>query len=183
MKKKLWEWIARKKQMILYLIFGVVTTVCSLLACYLTLRLGVLVFHDEKGEPTAFLDVLGSTTQWVVGVIVAFLTNKRWVFVDAARGGRATARQFGAFAGARVATYLLEVVLNLSFIALLELMHYRAPSFPLFGQELALSARVWAKALAAVAIVIANYFISKLWIFRKPNGAEESSKEKKEAKS
>lgn len=165
--KRLWKWIAQKKQLILYLIFGGVTTVCSLLACYLTLKFGVLIFHDEKGEPTAFLDVLGSTTQWIVGVVVAFVTNKRWVFVDAERGRRATVRQFGVFAGARAGTYVLEVVLNLTFIAVLEILHYRTPTFPLFGQEIAISARLWAKALAAVAIVIANYFISKLFVFRR----------------
>lgn len=167
MKEKLKNLIIRKKQVILYLLFGVITSVCSLLACYLTLKFGVLILHDEKGEPTALLDVLGSTTQWIVGVIVAFLTNKRWVFTEAEQGGRATMKQFGVFAGARVATYFLEVVLNLALIALLEFLHYRAPSFPLFGQQIALSARFWAKAIAAVVIVVANYFISKLIVFRK----------------
>lgn len=167
MKEGLKRLIARKRQLLLYLVFGVLTSVCSLLACYLTLKFGVLLFHDEKGEPTALLDVLGSTTQWIVGVVVAFVTNKRWVFVEAERGGRATAKQFGTFAGARVLTYFLEVVLNLAFIAFLEFLHYRTSTFPLFGQEIAISARVWAKAMAAVAVVIANYFISKLFIFRK----------------
>ena len=176
MKEKLKRFIIRKKQLLLYLLFGVLTSVCSLLACYLTLKFGVLVFHDEKGEPTAFLDILGSTTQWIVGVLIAFITNKRWVFVDAEHGGRATAKQFGAFAGARVVTYFLEVVLNLALIAVLEFLHYRTPTFPLFGKEIAISARVWAKAFAAVAVVIANYFISKLFIFRKKrNELDESS--------
>ena len=68
--------VIRKKQLILYLLFGVITTVCSLLAWYVTMHVGVFVFHDENGDPTAFLDVLGSTSQWIVGVVVAFITNK-----------------------------------------------------------------------------------------------------------
>lgn len=175
MKEELKRLIARKRQLLLYLVFGVLTSVCSLLACYLTLKFGVLLFHDEKGEPTALLDVLGSTTQWIVGVVVAFVTNKRWVFVDAEHGGRATVKQFSAFAGARVATYFLEVVLNLAFISILEFLHYRTPTFPMFGTEIAISARVWAKAFAAVAVVIANYFISKLFIFRKKRTALDES--------
>ena len=113
------------------------------------------------------LDVLGSTTQWIVGVVGAFLTNKRWVFTEAEHGGRAAVKQFGIFAGARVATYFLEVVLNLVLIALLEQLHLHASTFPLLGQRIALSARFWAKAISATVIVVTNYFISKLVVFRK----------------
>ena len=173
MKEQIHRLIVQKKQVILYLLFGVVTTVCSLFACYLTLKFGVLILHDEKGEPTAFLDVLGSTTQWIVGVLVAFVTNKCWVFVEAERGVGATAKQFASFSGARVATYFLEVVLNLAFIYALEGLHYRTAILPMFGQELAISARVWAKALAAIAVVIANYFISKLFVFRRKRSEDE----------
>lgn len=177
MKKSVKELVIQKKQLILYLVFGTVTSICSLLACYLTLKFGVLLLHDEKGEPTALLDILGSTTQWIVGVVVAFLTNKRWVFTDAERGGGVAVRQFGIFAGARVATYFLEVVLNLALIALLERLHLHAPAFPLFGQQIALSARFWAKALSAMVIVITNYFISKLVVFRKKKSVESEKHE------
>ena len=66
-----------------------------------------------------FVDILGSTSQWIVGVLVAFLTNKKWVFTDAEKGTKATFKQLGIFSGARVATYFLEVFINLIFIALL----------------------------------------------------------------
>ncbi|MBO5938149.1 MAG: GtrA family protein [Clostridia bacterium] len=172
------RFVVRKKQLILYLLFGGVTTVCSLLAWYLTLRFGVLVFHDEKGDPTAFLDVLGSTAQWVVGIVVTFTTNKKWVFREAEHGLRAAVRQFGIFCSSRVLTYFLEVAVNLGIIALLDdLLHYHAPVFEIVGREFELSARIWAKLISSIVVIVANYFVSKLIVFRKKD--EKDPKEDK----
>ncbi len=153
----------KHKQLTLYFAFGLITTVVSLAACYLTLKIGVLFLHDQNGEPTELLDIIGSTTQWVTGVIVAFVTNKKWVFTDAEQGARATAKQLFTFSGSRVATYFLEVVINLLAIALLERIGY--VSFYIIGIEI--SVRVWAKVFSSVLVVISNYFISKLLVFRK----------------
>ena len=175
MAEKIKALIQRKKHLILYLMFGVITTVCSLAAWYVTLHFGVLIWHDEQGEPTAFLDVLGSTTQWVVGVLVAFVTNKKWVFVNSEKGLRVTMRQLGIFSGSRVATYFMEVAMNLGVIGLFDLLQYRAPVLHMFGIEMELSARLWAKVASSIAVVIANYFISKLVVFRRkqpPAGGE-----------
>lgn len=170
------RFIVQKKQLILYLFFGFLTTVVSLLACYLTLRFGVLFLHDENGEPTALLDVLGSTTQWVVGVLMAFFTSKLWVFTEAEHGARASLKQFGIFCSSRVATYFLEVAVNLGIIALLDdLLRYDAPSFEIFGYRLELSARLWAKVISSVFVFVSNYFISKLFVFRKKNEKEEKA--------
>ncbi len=146
--------------------FGLLTTVISLLAWYLTLKLGVLIWHDENGEPTAFLDIMGSTAQWVFGVLVAFVTNKFWVFTDADRGIRVTLRQLAVFSGSRVATYIMEVLINLGGIALLELLG--CPSIPvqLWFLSLTVDARLWAKLLSSILVVVCNYFISKLFVFR-----------------
>ncbi|MBQ8331047.1 MAG: GtrA family protein [Clostridia bacterium] len=167
MKKKIKQFIQKKKQLILYLLFGAVTTVVSLFACYVTLKLGTLVWHDEKGDPTAFVDILGSTSQWVTGVLVSFLTNKKWVFTEAEHGGRATLKQLGVFSGSRVGTYFLEVMINLLVIDMLERLHYPDLVLTLLGMELTLSARIWAKVVSSILVVIVNYFISKLIVFRK----------------
>jgi putative flippase GtrA len=169
---KVRDLIERKKQLILYLGFGVITTVVSLLAWYLTLKFGVLIWHDEAGEPTAFLDILGSTTQWISGVLVAFVTNKLWVFTEADRGIRVTLRQLAVFSGSRVLTYFLEVGINLGGIALLELLG--CPSFELhvLFADFTVDARLWAKVISSVVIVFSNYFISKLFVFRKKKTQE-----------
>ena len=158
------------KQIIRYLFFGVVTTAVSLAACFLTLKVGVAFLHDENGEPTELLDVIGSTVQWVSGVIVAFVTNKLWVFDNSERGFRKTLGQLGVFSASRVGTYFLEVVLNLACIKLLVLIGYKTVTLTLAGLDVELSARLWAKLIAAVFVVISNYYISKIVVFRKKKG-------------
>ena len=166
--KRIEQWMKRHKELILYLLFGVITTVCSMAACYLTLKVGVLLgWDDGTGDPTMGLDILGSTTQWVVGVLVAFWTNKKWVFVNAEHGLRVAWRQFLVFSGSRVLTYFLEVGINLGSIAVLEAIHLPEPTLHLFGIELSLTVRLWAKLISSVVIVVSNYFISKLFVFRK----------------
>lgn len=168
MKKKLLAFYENHRELVLYFTFGIITTIASLGACYITLKLGVLVWHDEQGEPTEFLDILGSTVQWVVGVLTAFFTNKKWVFTYAEQGIRASSKQLLKFSSSRVGTYFLEVFINLGVIALFDLCSYRAPVLPVFGLfSLELSSRLWAKVVSSVVVVIANYFISKLFVFKK----------------
>lgn len=155
------------KQLILYLFFGVITTVVSVAACFITLKIGVKFMHDEAGEPTALLDVLGSTTQWIVGVLVAFITNRLWVFTDAERGVKAGFKQLAVFSGSRVVTYFIEVFINLGVIALFESLGYTAPTLNLIFFSLALTSRIWAKVISSIVVVISNYFISKLLVFKK----------------
>ena len=161
------EFLRRHSLFISYFLFGILTTVLSLGACYLTLKIGVRFWHDEEGNPLKRLDVLASTVQWVVGVLVAFATNKRYVFVDAPKGREQTARQLLLFSGSRVGTYFLEVATNLGVILLLDALSYRAFDLPLIFFSITISSRVWAKLASSVLVVIANYFISKLLVFRK----------------
>ena len=171
--------IVRKKQLILYLSFGLLAGFFSLLAWYLTLYFGVFLLKDENGAPTALLDILGSTAQWIVGVVVTFTTNKKWVFREAEHGARAGIKQFGIFCSSRVLTYFLEVGVNLGVIALFErLLHYHAPILRLFGYGVEMSARIWAKLIALIVVIVANYFISKLIVFRKKD--KKDQKDEKE---
>ncbi len=182
MKQMIRRIYGKYHQLILYLLFGVITTVASLGICYLTLKVGVLIWHDENGAPTAFLDILGSTTQWVSGVLVSFWTNKKWVFTEAEHGRRATWRQLETFSLSRIGTYFLEVFVNLLAIDILERLHYSELVLNPFGIELALSARLWAKVISSILVVIANYYISKLLVFRKKKGSSRSGEDKKAEK-
>lgn len=167
MIEKIKKLCVKHKQIILYLVFGFVTTVASLGAWYATMELGVLFWHDGNGEPTAGLDIVGSTVQWVVGVLVAFVTNKKWVFVDADKGVRVTVRQFATFTSSRVLTYILEVLMNLGLIWVFTALGYKSFTLNLVVYSLDVTERIWAKFLTAVAVVITNYVLSKLLVFRK----------------
>ncbi len=164
--KKLKELILKNKQIILYLFFGFVTTVISLAIWFLTLKIGVNFINDGNGQPNELLDVIGSTTQWISGVVVAFFTNKWWVFTEAEKGTQAGLKQFGVFAGSRVGTYFLEVVINLLIIKLFDVCGYVAVTLMLFKFGIELTSRFWAKMISSVVVVISNYYISKLLVFK-----------------
>ncbi len=164
--RKIKELLTKHRELILYMLFGLVTTVVSIGAWFLTLKLGVKLLHDEQGQPTELLDIIGSTMQWVSGVLVAFVTNKKWVFSSAQKGRLATLRQLAVFSGSRVGTYVLEVVINLSLIAAFEFFSYSSFTLSLGFFKLDVTSRIWAKLISSVVIVIANYFISKLLVFR-----------------
>lgn len=157
----------KHKEIVLYLFFGVITTVVSLGVCFLTLKIGVIFMHDENGEPTELLDIIGSTTQWISGVLVSFFTNKLWVFTSAERGTKATLKQLAVFSSSRVATYFIEVAINLGVIALFDALGYTAPLINLIIFSFVLTSRVWAKVISSIVVVISNYFISKLLVFKK----------------
>ena len=168
MKMKIKNFYLAHKQIILYFVFGVITSVCSLGACFLTLRLGLCFdfFIDNDGAPTPSLDIIGSTVQWIVGVLVAFFTNKLWVFTDAPMGRRNTAIQFGMFALSRVGTYVLEVVINLCAIGIFGIFGYNDHYLSLGITVVNLNSRLWAKIISSIVVVIVNYVISKRLVFK-----------------
>ncbi len=166
--EKIKNFLNKHKQLILYSFFGVTTTILSFAAWYITMELGVLIWHDDKGEPTWGLDIAGSTVQWVVGVITAFISNKKWVFVDADKGVRVTIRQFISFTCSRLLTFFIETFLNLGLIEVFVRLGYKSFHLDIFKYEFDVTERIWAKILTAVAVVVINYVMSKLVVFRQP---------------
>ena len=164
--KKIYE---KYKEIILYLLFGVITTVVSLTSCFITLKIGVLFdfLRGADGQPIELLDIIGSCVQWVSGVLVAFYTNKKWVFTGSEQGKEATLKQLITFSGARVATLFVEIVINLGTIALFDLAGYKPVELNLIILTLALTSRLWAKIVSSIVVVVSNYFISKFFVFTK----------------
>lgn len=178
MIKKIKALYEKHRLVIKYLFFGLITTVISLLICYVTVKSASLVWHDENGDPTQIADILGSVTQWISGVLVAFFTNKLWVFTQAEHGARATFKQLTVFSGARVGTFFLEAGVNLGIIWLLDdLIGINAPVIPLGFMDFELNARIWAKVISSIIVVVTNYYISKLVVFKKKNREEQAKAE------
>ena len=172
--KKIKELYVKYKEIILYLFFGVVTTVVSLAACFVTLKVGVLfeALRDEAGEPTELLDVLGSTVQWVSGVLVAFFTNKKWVFTDAEKSS-STLRQLCVFASGRVVTFFIDYGVTLFGAIALAAVLPALNSVSILGKELNVN-EIAAKIVAAVIVIISNYIFSKLFVFKKKKNTSEN---------
>ena len=131
------------KEGILYLIFGGLTTLISILSFWLfSLMLG-----EEKYLLSNFLS-------WVLAVIFAFVTNKTLVFGSKKTDRSTLLREGLEFLGARVFSLGLE---EGGLWLLLDA----------FGMALLPSGDLIAKVIMSVIVILVNYFLSKFIIFKK----------------
>lgn len=139
--KALWK---KHREVLMYLIFGGLTTAVDWGVSYL-----LYFFWGAAIEETAVLVHLANTIAWAAAVTFAYVTNRIWVFESSRRGLLPILGEFASFAGGRVLTLLLQEAM-----------------FVVFFHWLGISEFI-VKAIAAVLVVIANYFISKLLVFKK----------------
>lgn len=121
------------RAVLLYLFFGAVTTFVNFLTFWILRR--------------CFLcpELVANIIAWILSVLVAFCTNRRYVFRS--RNG-AVFRELLHFTGLRVGTLLLEEGAIFLFVTCLSCYD------------------MLVKAVVAVAVVILNYLFSRLWVFR-----------------
>lgn len=93
-------------------------------------------------------ELLANVYSWLLAVGFAYITNRRWVFCSGAKG-RELGKEVLAFYSGRLLTLALEEGLLLVLVTWL--------SFPATGVKLA----------AQIAVLIGNYLISKIFVFRK----------------
>ena len=149
MIQKIKDLLKQYRRVILYLIFGVLTTVVDWGISFL-----LYYFWGEAIEANALLVHCANTIAWAAAVLFAFVTNRVLVFQSTSRGALAIFKELGSFAGGRVLTLLLQEAMFVIFFTWLGVSEYIV------------------KVVAAVLVVILNYFISKLLVFRKRKGEE-----------
>jgi putative flippase GtrA len=136
---KLWKKYKRHEEIINYLIAGGFTTVVSLGAKFLCAA--TILDADIAWE-----NMLLSLINWTVGVTVAYITNRGFVFKSQEKN---ILKEIGKFVAARIATLPLDSVVNLVLVNLLG-VDYRISTI-----------------FSAILVIIANYIFSKLFVFRK----------------
>lgn len=137
----------RLKEGLRYLVFGVLTTLVNWVAYWL-LTEGLGLSGYQEGSAGYHAVATGANAAaWVLAVLFAFFTNKRYVF-RSDRAHRGAWGEFFLFVSARVLSLLLFDVL-------------------LFNLCLRVMDDKLAKLLMNVLVVIFNYFASKFVIFRK----------------
>ena len=124
----------------LYLVFGGLTTVISIVT---KLFLFGLVPGEPKWESTA-----GVVFSWICAVTFAFFTNKKYVFKNETHTAQEFWKVFFSFYGARLATLAMEEAIFLICCDWLG-MNKTVITF-----------------LSQVFIFIANYILSKVFVFR-----------------
>lgn len=151
----------------MYLIFGVLTTVVGMGTYFLIMKgaeyLPHISMEDETSATYIAVYVAAQIIQWVAAVLFAFVTNRKWVFTDADHSKSSLGRQIALFAGSRVASLLLDIGVTYGCTLLLALWM----TVPPVVLGISLTPGVLAKVVAAVLVVIANYVLSKLIVFRK----------------
>ena len=163
------------REIIMYLVFGVLTTVVGF-GTYFLIMAGAehlldIPMEDETSVTYITVYVIAQIIQWVAAVLFAFFTNRKWVFTEADRSKDTFWRQLILFAGSRVASFLLDLGVTYGCTLLLALWIVTPPG--ILG--IALTPGIIAKLVAAVLVIIANYVLSKLIVFRKAKTQETTS--------
>jgi len=147
--KKIKELIIKYRELITYVVFGVLTTLVNW-AVYT-----VLVFALPDGMQESAKLTLSNAAAWVAGVLFAFITNKIWVFESKSFKPAVLIKELFSFVAARAATGVLEIF----GVPLLVKIGLNQTVFGIDGAI--------AKAVVSVAVVILNYVFSKLIVFKK----------------
>lgn len=115
---------------------------------------GFLAFVLNYGLYYLFDNVLGmhymvaTVLSWVLTVVFAYWTNRTFVFKSKNKDAQSLLEEFLSFIGARVATELLEMGLMFLMVGCAGLNE------------------MISKFVCQVLVIVANYFLSKLWIFK-----------------
>ena len=149
MKKLLSKLLNRET--ILYLIFGVLTTVLNLAVFWL--------MNKAVGEALALVN---NAVAFVVAVAFAYVTNKLFVFESKSWDSATLLKEIPSFVGARLFSFGLEELLLWLAKDVLAVGKY---SLAILG--LTIGGLMIAKILISVIVVILNYIFSKFFIFKK----------------
>jgi len=165
----------RKKQreVLMYLIFGVLTTLVSMITFFLI----DLAFENHSLEilffsyPVDILMLINQTISWIAAVSFAFLTNRAWVFCS--KGP--FFKEMLSFFSARIATLILFELLVFSFLIFILENGFGISNNSLFISIIGLDFK-WnfvVKLINSVFVMVSNYFFSKWFIFNKVNVVED----------
>lgn len=140
----------KNKSVLLYLFFGGLTTLVSILTFWLA---ELFIRSDFNvsifGSMYSTKVVLSNAISWICAVLFAFFTNRIWVFNSPTDSWTGFFKQMAAFFGGRFATFLLETAILVVFVSILN-----------FNEMLM-------KIIAQLVVLVSNYVISKLIVFRK----------------
>lgn len=140
--QKIIELYKKYKEVINYLIFGVLTTIVSLATKYL------LLFTILDASNALQLQI-AVVTSWVVACMFAYITNRIWVFESKTKQ---IFKEMIKFFAARLTTLGLEMLIMFVFVTALKL-------------NSDMWVIVWTL-VSQVAIIIGNYILSKLIVFK-----------------
>lgn len=143
-----WDDEARRKELIWYIVFGVLTTAVNYAVYWVMRNVTGMDRVMQDSDAYRIRANVSNLTAWVLSVLFAFVTNKKYVFRSGKGMGSGAGRELALFFLSRIASYLI------FDLALFTLCLYFMPD-------------LIDKLLMNVLVVIFNYFMSKIVVFRK----------------
>ena len=134
---KIKDLLRKYKFIILYGIFGVLTTLINIVSYSL--------FYSVFGVS----NVISNIIAWVISVLFAFITNKLWVFESKSFEFKLFVAELGNFTLCRLATGVLD--LGIMFV----------------GVDLLKGPAIILKVVSNIIVIILNYVMSKVFVFKK----------------
>lgn len=131
--------LKKYRELIVYLVVGVMTTIFAWGVCW-------ICEHFFLDPQISWQNSLINTIGWVAGVCFAYPLNRKWVFQST---NPHVLSEFLGFAGSRVSTWIMEVLIMALCVNVIGLGYWVSKIF-----------------IAAVVVTIANYIFSKMLVFK-----------------
>lgn len=137
--KELKKVYLKYQEIINYLIFGALTTIVSLLTYYL---LVLTILNPNNAIELQIANIIS----WITCVTFAYITNRKYVFNSKNKN---IFKEIIKFYSSRLTTLFLDVIIMYIFVTKLE-----------FNDKII-------KIIVQILIIILNYILSKLLVFKK----------------
>ena len=131
------KFVKSHSDIVAYLFFGVCTTLINLIVYWIA---SALFKHSV---------IISTTIAWVLAVLFAYLTNRKWVFHSNATRAKDIICELVSFFACRVTTGVLDIICMWLFV---EVLHFND---------------MLIKLLANFLVIILNYIASKIIIFKR----------------
>lgn len=152
--RKLQPIYVKNKEILLYLFFGGGTTVISFLSFFIAAAIIRLPDISLFGITIDASVTASNVISWICAVTFSYITARVWVFQSISHGTKAVIREIAAFYGGRVFTLIVEtVMINVGVLAL------------------SVNENIM-KIIASFVVLVLNYVISKLFVFKKTSEPE-----------
>lgn len=141
--KQLWK----NREVILYLVFGVLTTIVNYIVYFTCTSLLKLNWS------------IANSLAWIFAVIFAYITNRIWVFESKQTGVVQIIREIVLFIGCRILSFGFDMGTMFLCMDCLPMEQWVIQGFPI--------GELVAKTIAQAVVVVSNYIFSKWIIFKK----------------
>ena len=136
---KIKELYLKYKEIINYLIFGVLTTVVSLVTYYICVY---TILDPDNAVQLQIANVIS----WIISVAFAYITNRKFVFESKEKN---KIKEASKFVTSRIATLLMDMVIMYVGVTVLK-----------FNDKIM-------KLISQVVVIVMNYILSKILVFKK----------------